>query len=117
MKSMRIACVVMVLVAAAAVVPASESRTYGKSIELTWDEAVKACRDAELVLTDSSRAEHWFTMKSTKKTLAKTAFLEVRLTASGSGTQVTVRELDNAGSKRSLDAVSKFFEALDERMR
>jgi hypothetical protein len=117
MRFASIACAAVVLLAVAAGVWADDSRTYSRSIELTWDEAVKAIRDAELVLTDSNRSEHWFTMRSSKKSLAKTAFLEVRLTETGGGTQVAVRELENAGSKRSVNAVAKYLAALDKRMR
>jgi len=117
MRTLQILCVGIMVIAAAAVVWADDSRTYGKSIELTWDEAVKAIRDADLVMTDSNRSEHWFTMRSTKKSLAKTAYLEVTLTATGNGTLVAVRELENAGSTRSVKMVARYLEALDQRMR
>jgi len=117
MRAMKIACVAVVLIAFAAVLPAADSRSYGKTIELTWDEAVKAARDAELTVTDSNRSEHWFTMKSAKKTLSKSVNLEVSVTEAGSETRVEVRELDYAGTKKSYKAIAAYFAALDKRMR
>jgi hypothetical protein len=117
MRALKIACVGIVVCAVAAVVLAGDSRSYGKTIELTWDEAVKAARDAELTVTDSKRSEHWFTMKSQKKTLSNSANFEVSLTEAGSETRVEVRELDHAGSKKTYKAIAAYFAALDKRMR
>jgi len=117
MRALKIACVGIAVVAVAAAALAGDSRSYEKSIELTWDEAVKAVRDAELTVTDSNRSEHWFTMKSQKKTLSKSVNLEVSLTEAGSDTRVEVRELDHAGSKKSYKAIAAYFAALDKRMR
>ena len=116
MKAWSIAGVVVLSLVVAAGVLAASSCTYEQSIELVWDEAVKACRDAELVVTESDRAAHWFRMKTPKKALSKSVSFEVRLTKSGQGTTVTVSELDDRGSKKSAKAIAAFFEALDARM-
>ena len=117
MKPSRIVCAVAMALVASAVVIAADSRTYERSIELVWDEAVKATRDAELVVTESDRAEYRFRMKTPKKTLSKSVSFEVRLTDTGDGTTVRVTELDDPGSKKSVKAIAAFFEALDARIR
>ena len=109
-------CVVVVLMAGALVVSAADSRTYSKSIELVWDDAVKAVRDADLVLTDSDRTEHWFRMETPKKSLKRTVSFEVTLVSTGGGTQVTVRSLDDEGSKKSAKVIAEYLGALDERI-
>ena len=116
MKTWKIAWLVVMCVAAA-VASAADVRSYDKSIELVWDEAVKAARDVELVVTDSDRTEHWFTMETPKKTLARTVRFEVRLTASGSGTQVAVKATEDAGSSKSEKTIARYLDALDHRMR
>jgi len=116
MKTWKIAWLVVMCVAAAAVLSAADVRSYDKSIELVWDEAVKAARDAELEVTDSDRSEHWFTMEAPKKTLSKAVSFEVRLTPSGNGTQVAVHSTDKPGSKKSEKNIAAFFDALDARM-
>ena len=117
MKTATVVFVTAILLAGAMVVSASDSRTYTKGIETVWDEAVKASRDAELVVTESDREEHRFRMKTPKKAMSKSVSFEVRLAESGSGTAVTVTELDDPGSTKSAKAVAAFFEALDARMR
>lgn len=117
MKGWSIAGVVILSLVVAVGVLAASSRTYDRSIELVWDEAVKASRDAELVVTESDRDEHRFRMKTPKKALSRTVSFEVRLAESGDGTTVTVTELDDPGSKKSAKAIAAFFEALDARMR
>jgi hypothetical protein len=117
MTQWKVVCLVGLMVAAAVVAWAADSRTYGKSVELVWDEAVKAARDAELVVTDSNRAEHWFTMETPKKTLQRTVGFEVTLETAGTGARVTVRATDEPGSKKSEKAIAAFFDALEARMR
>ena len=109
--------VVLAMVLVATAVAAASSRTYEQSIELVWEEAVKASRDAELVVTESDREEHRFRMKTPKKALSKSVSFEVRLASTGAGTTVTVTELDDPGSTKSAKAIAAFFEALDARMR
>jgi hypothetical protein len=98
------------------VAAAGDSRMYQRSIEPVWDEAVKAARDAELEVTDSSRAEHWFTMRTKAKTLSRSHHFEVRLVQNGDLTTVTVEATSHPGSKKSRNNIAKFFEALHERM-
>ncbi len=117
MKPSKIALLVFLLLAVAGTSDAADSRSYSRSIETVWDEAVKASRDADLELVQSKRSEHWFTMKTPKKTLSKSVSFEVRLTPSGDGTVVTVREIDAPGTKKSLKAIAAFFDALDQRIR
>ena len=117
MKTRGIAGVVVLAIMVVATAVAASSRTYDQSIELVWDEAVKASRDAELVVTESDREEHRFRMKTPKKALSKSVSFEVRLASTGAGTTVTVTELDDPGSTKSAKAIAAFFEALDARMR
>jgi hypothetical protein len=117
MKTRSIAGFVVLALLVVVTAVAATSRTYDRSIELVWDEAVKASRDAELVVTESDREEHRFRMKTPKKALSKSVSFEVRLAESGSGTAVTVTELDDPGSTKSAKAIAAFFEALDARMR
>ena len=117
MRACRIAAAACVVLLVGGLAVADGSRQYTKSVELVWDEAVKAVRDADLVLTDSNRSEHWFEMKTPEKTVKRTVRFEVRLTSSGSGTQVTVRGTDRAGTDRSDKAIERYLGALDERMR
>lgn len=116
MKTWRIACLISVVIAAAAVLPAADSRTFDAPIETVWDEAVKATRDADLVLTDSDRDEHTFTMQTPKKTLARTVDFEVTLSQTGEMTQVRVRAIAEEGSNKSTKVIAKFFAALDRRL-
>jgi carbon monoxide dehydrogenase subunit G len=108
--------VAAVVIAFAAPASAGDSRTYDKPIEVVWDEAVKAIRDADMVLTDSKRPDHWFTMKTEGKTFARTLHFEVELAQTGSRTEVSVRAVDEDGSKKSAEAVARYLEALDRRM-
>lgn len=117
MKASGIAWCVCVIVAMAGAAVAADSRSYSRSIEPVWDEAVKAVRDANLELVDSSRAEHWFTMQTKKKTLSKSVGFEVRLTNAGDQTTVTVREIDSPGTKKSAKAIAAFLDSLDRRLR
>lgn len=116
MKNSRVAWLCAVMIAAASMVPAADNRTYDAPIERVWDEAVKATRDANLELTDSDRSEHWFTMQTPKKTLARTVYFEVRLSQSGERTTVSVRALADEGSNKSLKVISRYFAALNERL-
>lgn len=116
MKTNHVLWCIVLLLAGALVVSAADSRTYAKSIELVWDEAVKAVRDADLVLTDSDRSEHWFRMETPKKALKRTVGFEVRLVQTGGGTQVAVRSLDDEGSKKSAKVIAEYLGALDERI-
>lgn len=115
MQKWRIACVV-VLVAVTAFVWAADRRSYDKSIETVWDEAVKASRDAELVLVDSDRNEHWFILETPKKSLSKKISFEVSLEQAGNVTNVVVEDIEGAGSNKSRKKIAAFFDALEKRM-
>lgn len=116
MKTATVLFLTSFLLAGALVVSAADSRTYAKGIETVWDEAVKATRDAELELTDSSRAEHWFHMETPPKALKSTVHFEVKLTQTGDQTVVTVRSVDADGSRKSIKIIAKYFDALGSRM-
>ena len=116
MKTTRILFITTILAAGALVISAADIRTYTRSIEPVWDEAVKATRDADLVLTDSNRSEHWFQMESPPKTLKRTVHFEVTLTQTGDQTMVTVREDGDEPSSRSVKLIAKYLNALDDRM-
>lgn len=116
MKPTRIACLFVALLAVAVLSPAADSRVYDAPIERVWDEAVKATRDADLVLTDSDRSEHWFTMKTPPKTLAKTVDFEVTLEQTGEQTRVEVRSTNAEGTKKSAKRIAAYLAAVDERM-
>jgi hypothetical protein len=116
MKCRRFAILACLLVLAAGVSFAADSRTYQRTIEPVWDEAVKAARDAELIVTDSSRAKHWFTMKTKPTTFSRSIHFEVELRQSGEVTTVTVSESDHQGSKKSRKVISRYFAALHDRM-
>lgn len=109
--------VTVAVLAAAPIASAAETRSYDRSLELVWDDAVKAARDAELVLTDSDRADHWFTMETPPKTFSSSVGFEVTLERVGDETEVTVRALDRPDSKKSQRAMAAFFEALERRLR
>ena len=116
MKTWRVICVSCLLIVVAVAAWAGDSRTYQRSIEPVWDEAVKAVRDADLVLTDSDRSEHWFTMKTEAKTLSRSYHFEVRLSQNGDITTVTVDETDHQGSKKSRNVIARYLAALHDRM-
>ena len=116
MKAWRIVWIAL-LITAVGVAWAGDRRTYDKSIETVWDEAVKATRDAELDLIDSDRSEHWFIAETPKKGLSGKASFEVRLERSGDHTNVVTRDVEGAGSNKIQKAQAAFFDALEKRMR
>ncbi len=115
MKTSRIACLGAVMIAVAALVAAADSRVYDAPIERVWDEAVKAARDADLVVTDSDRSDHVFTMQTPKKTLSKTVDFAVTLSQTGEQTRVEVRSTEE-GSKKSAKTIARYMAALDKRL-
>jgi len=115
MKTSRIAYLGAVVIAVAVLAPAADSRVYDAPIERVWDEAVKAARDADLVLTDSDRSEHVFTLQTPKKTLSKTVDFEVTLSQTGEQTRVEVRSTEE-GSKKSAKTIARYMAALDKRL-
>jgi hypothetical protein len=98
-----------------------QSRTYNRSIELVWDEAVKAVRDADLVLVDSKRSEHWLSMRSKSKLSAKRGLhIFLKLTRASEGntvmTVVTVRPEDPSKAEKTAKHITRYLIALDKRM-
>jgi hypothetical protein len=116
MKVSRIACLCVLAVAVASVAGAADSRVYSAPIESVWDEAVKATRDVDLVVTESDRSEHHFSMKTPKKALSRTVECEVTLAQTGNQTEVAVRAVAEDGSKKSIKVIAKYLAALDKRL-
>ena len=116
MSIRRIAVLICLLALVSSVSLAADSRSYQRTIEPVWDEAVKAARDADLEVTDSSRAKHWFTMKTKGSTFSRSIHFEVELSQSGEVTTVTVSESDHKGSKKSRNVIARYFAALHDRM-
>ena len=108
-----VASIFVVMLLGAAVVAADQSRSYEWPLEVTWDEAVKAVRDAELYLSSSKRSDHWFLMRTKKK-----GGVEIRVTLSGThqAATVEVRAADPADAKKAAKHVDRFLAALDRRM-
>lgn len=102
-----------VLVLGGAVVLAGQARSYDRPIEVTWDEAVKAVRDAELYVSDSNRSEHWFVMRTKRK-----GGYEMRVTLFGTEQQATVQvdAVDPRDDDRTVKHIRRFLDALDRRM-
>jgi hypothetical protein len=105
------------LVLTAAVAGAADTRTYQKPLESTWDEAVKAVRDAELVVIDSDRSEHRFTMRTKAwQSHKKGRVIEVVLSGDERTTTVTVRAADPGEEVKLEKAIAAYMAALDDRM-
>jgi hypothetical protein len=110
-----IAAVMIIAVAAAAI--AADTRTYDRPLETTWDEAVKAVRDAELILLDSDRDEHVFTMRTTTwHSRKKGRAMEVELVGGLTSTTVTVRAVNPDDEPKLVKAIARYLTALDDRM-
>lgn len=117
MRRRSIVVITALLILAAAMVGAADTRTYQQPIETTWDEAVKAVRDAELVLIDSDRSEHRFTMRTKSwATHKKGRVIEVELSGDQFTATVTVRAADPAEAAKLEKAIGLYLAALDERM-
>jgi len=114
-SALVIATVLFALIAQTAL--AADTRSYDRPLESTWDEAVKAVRDAEMVMLDSDRSEHWFTMR-TKSWYShkKGRVMEVELTGDHLQATVTVRAADPAEEEKLVKAIARYMAALDERM-
>lgn len=115
----RTACLVGIVLLAlvAGVAGAAETRTYDRTLESTWDEAVKAVRDVEFVILDSDRSEHRFTMR-TKAWYShkKGRSMEVEVSGDLSSATVTVRATDPDDATKVAKAIARYMAALDERM-
>jgi hypothetical protein len=96
---------------------AADTRSYDRPVEITWDEAVKAVRDADLVLLDSDRSEHRFTMRNKKwHSHKKGRTMEVELSGDESQATVTVRAADPNDEPKLAKVIARYLAALDERM-
>jgi hypothetical protein len=108
---------VVLLALAAGLATATDTRSYDRPLEVTWDEAVKAVRDADLVLLDSDRSEHRFTMRSKRwYSHKKGRTMEVELSGSETGATVTVRAADPNDEPKLAKVIARYMAALDERM-
>jgi uncharacterized protein involved in exopolysaccharide biosynthesis len=117
MRHKRFVIIATLLVLAAGVAGAADTRTYDRPLESTWDEAVKAARDAEMVVLDSDRSEHSFSMR-TKAWYShkKGRTMEVELSGDQFTATVTVRAADPDEATKLAKAIAQYMEALDKRM-
>ena len=116
MNSRQVIGLVAIVMLSAIAASAADTRTYARSIELVWDDAVKATRDVDLEVTDSDRSEHRFEMERAKTSLKTAVRFEVELSDSGNQTTITVRAIGEEGSKRSVKIIAKYLAALDDRI-
>ena len=117
MKCSRFVIVATLLVLAAGVVGAADTRTYDRPIESTWDEAVKAARDADMVMLDSDRSEHRFTMRTKSwHSHKKGRVIEVELSGDQFTATVTVRAADPDEAGKLAKTIASYLAILDERM-
>ena len=102
---------------AAGMAEAADTRTYDRPLESTWDEAVKAVRDADMVLLDSDRSEHNFTMRTKAwHSHKKGRTMEVELNGDQFTATVTVRAADPDEAVKLATAIARYMAVLDERM-
>lgn len=108
---------ITLLIMATGIAGAADTRSYDRPLESTWDEAVKAARDADMVVLDSSRSDHRFTMR-TKSWYShkKGRVMEVELSGDHVSATVTVRAADPDDEEKLAKAIARYMEALDERM-
>ncbi len=101
----------------AGIASATDTRTYDRPLESTWDEAVKAVRDVEYVLVDSDRSEHRFTMRTKAwHSHKKGRAMEVELSGDHMSATVTVRAADPNDAVKVAKAIARYMAVLDERM-
>jgi hypothetical protein len=97
---------------------AGQAETYERSLEITWDAAVKAIRDMDYVLVDSDRSEHTFEMRTKSQLSAKRGHhMQVTLLSSGpTTTTVQIDAVNPKKAERVAPHIRRYFEALDERL-
>ncbi len=102
--------------ALAALVSAAE-RNYARPMETVWDDAVKAARDAELVVVNSDRDSHLLMLR-TKAWYSSKKGLQIRVTLSGSDGAVVVHAeaVDPETAERLSKPITRYLEALDARL-
>jgi hypothetical protein len=109
--------VAILLVWFTAAAGAADTRTYQYPLESTWDEAVKAVRDADLVLIDSDRGEHRFTMRTKAwHSSKKGRVMEVELSGDHLTATVTVRAADPDEAVKLEKTIAEYLAVLDQRM-
>jgi hypothetical protein len=117
MRRRSFVVITALLVFAAAVAGAADTRTYQRPLAGTWDEAVKAVRDADLVLLDSDRSEGRFTMRTKAwHSSKKGRTIEVELSGDEHTTTVTARAADPDEEVKLAKAIALYMAALDDRM-
>jgi DNA polymerase III alpha subunit (gram-positive type) len=119
MKRLLITGLTVLLVGAGLLVSHAfeQSRTYDRSIEAVWDEAVKATRDVDFVLVDSDRSKHELTMRTKSKLSAKRGLhMYLNLVETSAGTRVIVKPADPAKVKKTAKHITQYLQALDKRL-
>lgn len=117
MRPAQIVILAALIILTAGLAEAAETRTYDRPIESTWDEAVKAVRDVNFVLTDSRRSEHRFTMRTKAwQSHKKGRSMEVELSGDHLTATITVRAADPDQAAKLAKAIAKYMAALDKRM-
>lgn len=117
MRPAQIVILAALIILTAGLAEAAETRTYDRPIESTWDEAVKAVRDVDFVLTDSRRSEHRFTMRTKAwQSHKKGRSMEVELSGDHLTATITVRAADPDQAAKLAKAIAKYMAALDKRM-
>jgi hypothetical protein len=117
MRCTSVRVCIAVLVFVAGVAAAADTRTYDRPIESTWDEAVKAVTDADMVVLDSHRSEHTFTMRTKSwHSHKKGREMEVAITGDLQTATVTVRAANPDEESKLAKAIARYMAALDERM-
>ena len=98
---------------------AGQSRTYDKTLESTWDAAVKAVRDVNFVVVDSDRAAYEFTMRNKSKLSHKKGInMQVTLNADGQTvTVVAVEVVDPSKAAKAAKHMTSYLDALDGRLK
>ncbi len=110
----RIVCATLALVIGLGTLAvAAQARTYAKSVDLVWDDAVKAVRDVKYYMGESDRDEGWFVFHT-----RRTGGHEIKVQLLGSGTQATVQvgAVDPEDDEDCEDHVAKYLAALDKRL-
>ncbi len=113
-RSLSLAVTFLALVVSSAL---AAERSYQRPLETAWDAAVKACRDAELVVLDSDREEHVLEVR-TRSWYSSKKGDRLRITLTGNDTTATVRIVpeDPARAEAVAKHIESYLAALDERL-
>jgi len=108
---------VCLLLLCGSVTMAGELRSYEVDLNVAWEAAVKTVRDVSYVLVDSDREEGVFVMRNKSKLNHKKGyFMEVSLSRAGDTTTVQVVAADPTKAKRTAKHITRYMNALDERL-